>query len=68
MIVNEFVPAIASILAAIIGLAIIAVLVGQKSQTSTVIAATGTAFSGIINAAVSPVATSSGNIGNGTLG
>jgi hypothetical protein len=65
---HEVVPAIASILAAIVGLAIIAVLVGKNSQTSSVVQATSSGFASIINAAVSPVAMSSGAIGNGTFG
>jgi hypothetical protein len=43
-----------TILTAIVGLAIIAVLVGSK-QTSGVIKAGGSAFSSIIGAAVKPV-------------
>lgn len=46
---------ILAVATAIIGLAIIAVLVGQKSQTSNVIGAMGTAFANDIKAAVSPV-------------
>ena len=65
---NEIVPAIASILAAIIGLAIVAVLVGTNAKTSTVVQAAGTAFAGIIGAAVAPVAGGSGALGGGILG
>ena len=43
------------ILTAVVGLAIIAVLVSNQSQTSGVIGAAGTAFGGILKAAVAPV-------------
>lgn len=49
-----------SVAVAIIGLAIIAVLVSNRSQTGKVISAAGGAFSTIIGAAVAPV---SGNAG-----
>lgn len=52
---SEGVSAIAGILAAIVGLAIVAVIVSKNANTSSVISAGGTAFSGIISAAVSPV-------------
>lgn len=48
-------PAIITIVAGVIGLAIVAVIVSQKAQTSTVISSSGSALSSIINAAVSPV-------------
>jgi ABC-type arginine transport system permease subunit len=44
-----------AILTAIIGLAIFAVLVGQKSKTGEVIEKGGNAFTAILRAAVSPV-------------
>lgn len=40
---------------AIVGVAVIAVLVGQKSQTASVIGAAGTALAKDLQAAVSPV-------------
>lgn len=46
---------VTTILAGIIGVAIIAVLVSQKSNTSGVFAAAGGAFSNALSAAVSPV-------------
>lgn len=49
------IEAITAIVAAIIGLAIVAVLVSQKAQTGSVIQAGGSALSSIISAAVSPV-------------
>lgn len=46
---------IVSVLTAIIGVAIIAVLVSQRAQTGTVISAAGKAFSGALAAAEAPV-------------
>lgn len=46
---------IVSVLMAIIGVAIIAVLVSRQAQTSSVISAGGSAFSQILGAAISPV-------------
>lgn len=46
---------IVTIAAGIIGIAIIAVLVSQKSNTAGVFAAAGGAFSNALSAAVSPV-------------
>jgi PRD1 phage membrane DNA delivery len=67
-------PGIISVIASVIGLAMVAVLVSQNAQTSTVITGAGTALSGIITAAVSPVAGSStnafgtaSNLGGGTF-
>jgi len=47
--------AIVAILTAVIGVAIVAVLVGQNSQTGSVISSFGDAFSKILQVAVSPV-------------
>lgn len=52
---NGFATGIISVLTAIVGVAIIAVLVSSKSQTSSVITSAGKAFSGIVGAAVNPV-------------
>lgn len=49
-----------TIATAIIGLAIIAVLVSNKAKTDTVITSAGKAFSSILGAAVAPVTGSSG--------
>ena len=63
-----------AILTAIIGVAIIAVLVSKQAQTASVLTAGGTAFGSILKAAVSPVTSSSGlgsglsTIGNGAFG
>lgn len=52
---NQIGPGIVSIIAGIIGLAMVAVIVGRNAQTSGVISSAGTALSGVIGAAVSPV-------------
>lgn len=59
---HEFGAGLAAILTAIIGLAVIAVLVGQNSQTPSVIQAAGTGLAGLIGAAVSPVTGGSGGM------
>lgn len=53
---------IVTILTAIVGVAILAVILSPKAQTANVITSGGTAFSGILNAAVAPVD------GGGSLG
>lgn len=60
-----FMKEIGTIAAGIIGLAIVAVIVGQRSQTAKVIGETGRAFTGAIGAAVSPV---TGGAGVGSYG
>jgi len=52
---REMFEPVITIATAIVGLAIIAVLVSQKSNTSGVFAAAGGAFSNAVSAAVSPV-------------
>ena len=52
---NEFTSAFSGIVVAIIGLAIVAVLVSQRANTAKVIGAAGSGLSGVISAAVSPV-------------
>lgn len=47
--------AVVSILMAVIGVAIIAVLVSSNAQTANVLKAGGNAFSGILGSALSPV-------------
>ena len=44
-----------SLMTAIIGVAIVAVLVSKNSNTGSIISSFGTAFSGILSTAVSPV-------------
>lgn len=46
---------VVTIATAIVGVAILAVLVSRNAQTSQVITAAGTAFSGALGVAVSPV-------------
>lgn len=43
------------VLVAIVGVAIVAVIVSKNAQTSTVIKSAGTAFAQVIGAAVGPV-------------
>lgn len=52
---------IITVASGIIGVAIVAVLVGKNAQTSTVISSAGTALSSVITAAVAPVGASSNN-------
>jgi hypothetical protein len=60
--------ALVSIIMAIIGVAIIAVLVSQKAQTANVLQAGGTAVSKVLGSALSPVTGSTGvNIGGISL-
>ncbi len=49
------VDSIVSVLTAIVGLAIVSVLVSKNANTSGVITAGGSAFSTVIGAAVSPI-------------
>jgi PRD1 phage membrane DNA delivery len=58
---------------AVIGLAVLSVILSTRSNTSSVIGAAGNALSSVIGAATSPVsgatvATSIPNIGNGLFG
>jgi len=58
-----------SVLGAIIGLAIVAVLVSKNAQTPTVIGSAGTALSTVIGAAVQPVSNNNSALGGlGTSG
>lgn len=59
---DHLINGIVTVSTAIVGLAIIAVLVGKQSQTGTVIKSAGSAFSSDLTAAVSPV-TDSGSGG-----
>lgn len=52
---NQTISGIVQIATAIIGIAILAVLVSRQSNTSGVIKSAGDAFSGAITAAVSPI-------------
>lgn len=46
---------VGGIIAALVGLAIVAVIVGKNAQTGSVIRSAGDALSGVIGAAVQPV-------------
>lgn len=52
---NDVMGNIVTIVTAIIGVAILAVLVSRNSQTSQVITSAGKAFSGALGVALSPV-------------
>lgn len=69
---RELFEPIVTIAAGIIGIAMVAVLVSQKANTSGVIAAAGGAFSNAVSAAVSPVTGNSAapnvNAGSSTNG
>lgn len=58
---DQLITSVVTVLTAIIGVAIIAVLVSQKANTSGVITASGNAFTGALNAAISPITGSSGS-------
>lgn len=64
-------PTLIAVLGGIFTLAMVAVLVSQKAQTSGVITGAGTALTSVINAAVSPLSSgglsTSGNNGTGGL-
>lgn len=57
---SKLIDAIVSIGTAVIGIAIIAVLVSKSAQTGSVISSAGTAFEGILKAATSPITGSGG--------
>ena len=59
---NDIGPGFIAIVGGVITLAMIAVLVAQKAQTSTVIQGAGTALSSVISAAVAPVSASTTNM------
>jgi PRD1 phage membrane DNA delivery len=61
--VNDAVGSIVTIATAIVGVALLAVLVSKNAQTPQVVQAFGNAFTGAIGAAVSPVTGGSG-LGN----
>lgn len=52
---DHLVTSVITVLTAIIGVAIIAVLVSRNSQTSQVLSASGNAFSNVLGTALSPV-------------
>lgn len=60
---EELVTSIVTVLTAIIGVAILAVLVSSKAQTANVISAGAQGFAADLGAALSPVSGSGLNIG-----
>lgn len=62
---DNFITSMVTIVTAIVGLALIAVIVSNKANTSGVLSSAGQALSTTINAAVSPV---TGNTGGGWTG
>jgi hypothetical protein len=60
---DRIISSIVVILTAVIGVAIIAVLVSRNSNTSGVLQAGGNAFSNILGTALSPVAGGMGGFG-----
>jgi glyceraldehyde-3-phosphate dehydrogenase/erythrose-4-phosphate dehydrogenase len=56
-----------AVVTAIVGLAIVAVIVSKNAQAPQVLQAAGTALSGMISAAVAPV-TQSNQLGTGSFG
>lgn len=52
---NNVIEPLVTIAAAVVGLAIIAVLVSKNAQTTQVIGATGSAFSNVLSAATGPI-------------
>lgn len=65
---NGFWPSIVTIATAIVGLAVVAVLMSPKAQTSQVINAGGSAFSGAISAATNPYSGGGSNAGTYSFG
>lgn len=64
---DQLISSVVTVLTAIVGVAIIAVLVSQKANTAGVIQAGGSAFSGALGTALSPV-TGSSSFGSFTGG
>lgn len=61
---NKLVTEGATILMAVVGLAIVAVLVSNRANTSSVIGSAGDAFSKILGAATAPVSGGGFSFGN----
>ena len=55
---------ILAIISAVVGLAIVAVLVSKNAQTPTVISSAGSALSNVIGAAVAPVTGGASSVSN----
>lgn len=65
---DQIITSIVTVLTAIIGVAIIAVLVSKNANTTGVISAGGSAFSGALSTALSPVTGGGGGFGSFTGG
>ena len=65
---DKGITAVVGILVAIIGVAIVSVLVSQKSQTPQVLQAAGSTFSSILGTALSPVTGAAASGGQSFLG
>jgi hypothetical protein len=63
---DQIISSVVAILTAIVGLAVLAVLVSSRAQTSQVVRSVGTAFAQDLSAAVSPVTGGGGFTGAGT--
>lgn len=63
---DHLINSLVTVLTAIVGVAIIAVLVSQRAKTSDVIGAAGSAFANDLAAAVSPVTGSQVQINTGS--
>ena len=61
---NEIWAGAVTVLTAIIGVAILAVLVSNNAKTSQVLSAAGQSFGGILGVAVSPVTQSNSGFGS----
>jgi hypothetical protein len=57
----HFGPLVVSVIAGVIGLAVVAVIVSKQAQTPTVIQSAGSALAAVIGAAVGPVSGNSQN-------
>lgn len=67
---NSFGELISSVIVAVLGLAMVAVLVSRRANTAGVIQASGASLGGLIGAAVSPIsgATPPSVLGSGSFG
>lgn len=65
---NNFWEGVVSIATAIVGVALLAVLVSKNAQTPQVISAGGNAFSNALRAATGPVSGGFGSLGNTEYG
>ncbi len=65
---DHLVASIVTVLTAIVGVAIIAVLVSQKANTANVVTSAGNAFANDLTAAVAPVTGASATVNTGSSG